>query len=66
MLPCSPEGAGTFLWQPFAKDTRSVLIVTGDYYLIGSAPDRKEVTHLVRDFAINSRDDLELYLMNHP
>ncbi len=61
-----PEGAGTFLWQPFAKDTRSVLIVTGDYYLIGSAPDRKEVTHLVRDFAINSRDDLELYLMNHP
>ena len=61
-----PEGADTFLWRPFAQDALPTLIVTGDYYLIGKAPDGKEVTHLVRDFAINSRDDLELYLMNHP
>jgi len=61
-----PAAARTFLWQPFAQDNRPTLIVAGDYYLIGNAANNSEVSQLVREFSINSREDLELYLMNNP
>jgi len=58
--------AQTFLWQPFVRDNRPTLIVAGDYYLIGNTANSSEVLQLVREFSINSREDLELYLMNNP
>jgi hypothetical protein len=42
------------------------LVVLGDYYIFGEAPDKSQVTRLVRDFSVNSRDDLDAYLMAHP
>lgn len=54
------------LWEPFRKDTRQIAVVVGDYYLIGKSADGRRVTHLLRDFSINSRSDLEQYLANHP
>lgn len=61
-----PTAAETALWQPFGKDARPTVIAIGDYYLIGKSVDGREVTHLLRDFSINSHDDLERHLMQYP
>jgi len=42
------------------------LVVLGDYYIFGDAPDGIVVSRLVRDFAINSREDLENHLLANP
>lgn len=58
--------AGTSFWKPLVASKRLTFIVTGDYYIFGEAPNTFQVTRLVREFAINSREDLDAYLMNHP
>jgi hypothetical protein len=58
--------AKTAFWQPFATSKRLSFLVTGDYYIFGEAPDRGQVKRLVREFSINSREDLDEYLMVHP
>lgn len=60
------NAAETALWQPYGKDNRSTVVVVGDYYLVGKSVDGVGVTHLLRDFSINSHDDLEQHLMQHP
>lgn len=67
----SPESeaarvAATTYWKPLAAPGRPTLVVTGDYFIFGEAPDKIQVTRLVRQFEINSRDDLDAYLMGHP
>lgn len=54
------------LWRPIADNKRPTLLVMGDYYIFGEAPDGIAVTRLVRDFAINSREELDKYLMMDP
>jgi hypothetical protein len=58
--------AQTAFWRPVTESRRPTLVVLGDYYIFGEAPDKSEVTRLVRDFSVNSRDDLDAYLMAHP
>lgn len=58
--------ANSFAWQPLMGNDRPTAVVVGDYYLIGKSVDGRSVTHLLRDFSINSRDDLDRYLMSHP
>ena len=58
--------ARTALWAPLAAGDRPTLLVVGDYYIFGEAQGGTEVTRLVRQFSINSRDDLDQYLMEHP
>jgi hypothetical protein len=58
--------ARTSLWAPLARSDRPTVIVVGDYYIFGEAPQEIEVTRLVREFSINSREDLDQYLMQHP
>jgi len=58
--------ARTELWAPLARSDRPTVIVLGDYYIFGEAPQSIEVTRLVREFSINSREDLDQYLMQHP
>lgn len=60
------EAARSALWQPLSPAERPTLVVLGDYYIFGEAPAGAEVTRLVREFSINSRDDLDRYLMEHP
>lgn len=58
--------AQTAFWKPLSDSKQPTMIVTGDYYIFGEAPDKYQVTRLVREFAVNSRDDLDVYLMAHP
>jgi hypothetical protein len=58
--------AKTGLWKPLVESDRPTMVVVGDYYIFGEAPDGNQVTRLVREFSINSRDDLDQYLMEYP
>jgi hypothetical protein len=54
------------LWRPILDSQRPTMVVLGDYYMFGEAPDGVVVSRLVRDFSINSRQDLDARLMLHP
>ena len=66
--PVNPDRAlmDTVLWKPLAQSRRLTFVVLGDYYIFGEAPDEVQVKRLVREFSINSREDLDQYLMSHP
>ncbi len=52
------EIANTGIWGGIANSTRPLLIVVGDYYMFGEYEDRVNLKRLVRDFTINSKEDL--------
>jgi hypothetical protein len=54
------------LWKPITESKQPTLVVMGDYYIFGEATDSIDVSRLVRDFSINSREDLDEYLMLNP
>jgi hypothetical protein len=60
------RAAAASFWKRMAIGTRPTFVVTGDYYIFGEAPDAGQVTRLVREFSVNSRGDLDRYLMAHP
>lgn len=45
-------------WQSFLDDDLPVLLVIGDYYIFGEVDEAGNVTRMVREFDINSREDL--------
>jgi hypothetical protein len=47
------------VWSPILKDDRLIFVVVGDYYIFGETDDSMEVKRLVREFNINSPQDLE-------
>lgn len=46
------------MWQPMFDDDLPVLMVMGDYYIFGELDEFGRVERMVREFDINSRDDL--------
>jgi len=54
------------IWSPLLNEQRSVFIVVGDYYIFGETDETMEVRRLVREFDINSRQDLEKHLKVNP
>lgn len=53
------ESAPNALWGPLATSERPVLLVLGDYYLFGEIdPVQPENGRLIRDFRVNSAEDL--------
>jgi len=47
------------IWQPLLASDRPVLVVLGDYYIYGEIdPVRPEEGRLIRDFRVNSAEDL--------
>ncbi|MBW8812561.1 MAG: helix-turn-helix domain-containing protein [Caulobacterales bacterium] len=54
------------VWAPFAASRFPLLIVVGDYYIFGESDDGMEVNRLVREYSVNSTEDLDAYLMQHP
>jgi hypothetical protein len=54
------------IWAPILNDDRSIFLVVGDYYIFGETDASMEVRRLVREFAINSPQDLEQYQRLHP
>jgi len=45
-------------WQAFLDDELPILLVIGDYYIFGETDATGNVMRMVREFDINSRDDL--------
>ncbi|HEY8507061.1 MAG TPA: helix-turn-helix domain-containing protein, partial [Steroidobacteraceae bacterium] len=54
------------VWSRMFADQRPILIVLGDYYIFGEMNEQLDVERLVREFSINSRQDLERYLKRNP
>lgn len=53
-------------WASLAQDRLPLVIVVGDYYLFGDSGEGMEIQRLVREFSINSKDELYAYMMRHP
>lgn len=54
------------IWAPLLDDDLPIQIVLGDYYIFGERSGALQIDRLVRDFAINSREDLEQRVQAHP
>ena len=54
------------VWSPILNDHFPTLIVLGDYYIFGESDDGMDVNRLVREYAVNSHDQLDDFLMQHP
>jgi hypothetical protein len=54
------------VWSKLLEDDRSIFVVVGDYYIFGETDENSEVKRLVREFEINSPQDLERYMKLHP
>lgn len=50
--------AATSIWTDLAQSKRPLLIVVGDYYMFGEYENRVQLKRLIRDFTINSKEDL--------
>jgi hypothetical protein len=51
----------TVLWQALADDDLPIQVVVGDYYIFAEMDDDGDVARFVREFAVNSRNDLESF-----
>src|SRR5690606_4250421 len=58
--------AASEVWSPILADDTPTLIVVGDYYIFGELDEVGNVDRLIRNFSINSRKDLDEYLMFDP
>ncbi len=54
------------VWQQILNDDTPILLVTGDYYIFGELNDAGNVVRMVRDFNINSKQDLENLFSQQP
>ncbi|HWW20186.1 MAG TPA: hypothetical protein VNZ06_05225 [Steroidobacteraceae bacterium] len=53
------------IWSSLLKDDRPIMIVVGDYYLIGET-DSMGVKRLIREYTVNSKGDLDHFVAEHP
>lgn len=53
-------------WGAFFDDDLPILLVIGDYFIFGEVDDTGNVTRMVREFDINSTEDLERFRANNP
>ncbi len=56
----------TPVWGKLLRDTRPITVVLGDYYIFAETDELSQPQRFVREFNINSRSDLDEYLMAHP
>jgi hypothetical protein len=55
------------IWSALLKDDRPIVIIVGDYYLIGETDDSMGgVSRLIREYSVNSKSDLEHFVAEHP
>jgi len=47
------------IWSSLMDDDLPIMLVMGDYYIFGELNEQGNIGRMVRDFNINSRDDLE-------
>jgi len=53
-------------WAPLLKTAAPTLLVLGDYYIFGEIDEQAGINRLVREYGINSREDLDAWLMDNP
>ncbi|MET0272046.1 MAG: helix-turn-helix domain-containing protein [Phenylobacterium sp.] len=53
-------------WRQLVTAERPLIVVLGDYYIFGEIDEAASVDRLVREYAINSHDDLDAWLMDNP
>jgi hypothetical protein len=58
--------ADTTMWSEIAKSERPLLVVVGDYYMFGEYENQVSLKRLIRDFAINSKEDLIHHYRDDP
>ncbi len=56
----------TPVWSWVLTDDRPILVIVGDYYLIGETDESMEVKRLIREYTVNSKSDLDNYVKQHP
>lgn len=54
------------IWSALLKDDRPIMIIVGDYYLIGETDDSMGVNRLIREYSVNSKSDLQHFVAEHP
>jgi hypothetical protein len=54
------------IWSAIIHDDRPIMIVVGDYYLIGETDNSMEVKRLIREYSVNSKSDLDNFIAQHP
>ena len=54
------------VWGPILSNRLPTVIVLGDYYIFGESDDGMTVARLVREYTVNSRSDLNTFLVQHP
>ncbi|MCI3135506.1 hypothetical protein [Phenylobacterium aquaticum] len=66
--PATPAdlAAASPVWRPFLDSRFPLTLVVGDYYIFGESDDGMEIARLVREYGVNSPDDLTQFLMQHP
>jgi hypothetical protein len=64
--PAETTIADTAVWSEIANSNRPLLVVVGDYYMFGEYEDRLSLKRLIRDFAINSKEDLVQHYRKDP
>jgi hypothetical protein len=61
-----PQQRSSALWAPILNDDLPVQLVLGDYYIFGERDGSGQIQRLVRDFSINSRQELEQGFIGDP
>jgi hypothetical protein len=54
------------VWASMLKDGRPITLVVGDYYIFGENDRHANVSRLIREYNINSPEELSSYLMDNP
>lgn len=57
---------GNAVWSRMLDSGRPLWIVLGDYYIFAETDKNMEVQRLVREFSINSANDLDQFVKVHP
>lgn len=54
------------VWSGLIADDRPITVVLGDYYIFGETDEHGEVTRLVREYDVNSAEELSRKLLQRP
>ena len=58
--------ANTPLWSKILTDETPIVVVVGDYYIFGELDETFNVRRLIREFSVNSAQDLSEFVLNRP
>lgn len=61
-----PAASAHPAWQALLDDDTPILVVMGDYYIFGELDEAGNVSRMIRDFHINSKEDLNNLFAEKP